>query len=105
LSAALPAVTGDSPVFEATVTQVIDAATADQLGVERVTLLAVRPDGYVGLRADVDHVGALAAYERRVTGLTADWPASGGGASIHRASQRANHRARRSNGHHVQATR
>ncbi len=28
--------------------------------------LAVRPDGYVGLRADGDHVGALHRYRRLV---------------------------------------
>ena len=32
------------------------------------TLLAVRPDGYVGLRADRDHVGALQRYRRLVVG-------------------------------------
>ncbi len=38
-------------------------AAADQLGVGEVSLLVVRPDGHVGLRADRDHLGALAAYQ------------------------------------------
>ena len=60
--------TAASPLVEATVSQITDDATAAQLGVEGITLLAVRPDGYVGLRADADHVDALAAYRRRITG-------------------------------------
>ena len=36
---------------------------AAQLGVTAATLLVVRPDGHVGLRADRDHVEALAAYQ------------------------------------------
>ncbi len=68
LAAAVGAVSTDSPLFEATVCEVVDAATADCLGIAGVTLLAVRPDGYVGLRADDDHVAALGAYGRRITG-------------------------------------
>ncbi len=41
-------------------------AAADRLGIERHTLLIVRPDGHVGLRADRDHLEALAAYHRRL---------------------------------------
>jgi 2-polyprenyl-6-methoxyphenol hydroxylase-like FAD-dependent oxidoreductase len=37
-------------------------AAADQLGIGEVTLLVIRPDGHVGLRADRDHLEALAAY-------------------------------------------
>ena len=37
-------------------------AAADQLGIGEITLLVIRPDGHVGLRADRDHVEALAAY-------------------------------------------
>jgi hypothetical protein len=33
------------------------------LGIGEVTLLVVRPDGHVGLRADRDHLKALAAYQ------------------------------------------
>ena len=36
---------------------------AAQLGVAAATLLVVRPDGHVGLRADRNHVAALAAYQ------------------------------------------
>jgi 2-polyprenyl-6-methoxyphenol hydroxylase-like FAD-dependent oxidoreductase len=42
-------------------------AAADRLGVGGVTLLVVRPDGHVGLRADRDHLGALAAYHALLT--------------------------------------
>jgi 2-polyprenyl-6-methoxyphenol hydroxylase-like FAD-dependent oxidoreductase len=35
---------------------------ADRLGIDEVSLLVVRPDGHVGLRADRDHREALAAY-------------------------------------------
>lgn len=37
-------------------------AAADQLGISEVTLLVIRPDGHVGLRADRGHLEALAAY-------------------------------------------
>jgi hypothetical protein len=37
-------------------------ASADQLGISEVTLLVIRPDGHVGLRADRDHLEALASY-------------------------------------------
>jgi 2-polyprenyl-6-methoxyphenol hydroxylase-like FAD-dependent oxidoreductase len=40
----------------------LEAAEASRLGVEGSTLLAVRPDGYVGLRSDRDHLGALERY-------------------------------------------
>jgi 2-polyprenyl-6-methoxyphenol hydroxylase-like FAD-dependent oxidoreductase len=37
-------------------------ATADQLGIGEITLLVIRPDGHVGLRADRNHIEALMAY-------------------------------------------
>jgi 2-polyprenyl-6-methoxyphenol hydroxylase-like FAD-dependent oxidoreductase len=39
-----------------------DPIAAAQLGMEGSTLLAIRPDGYVGLRADRDHLAALERY-------------------------------------------
>lgn len=36
---------------------------AAQLGIDAVTLLVVRPDGHIGLRADRDHGDAVAAYQ------------------------------------------
>lgn len=36
---------------------------ADRLGVDAISLLIIRPDGHVGLRADREHVDALAAYQ------------------------------------------
>jgi 2-polyprenyl-6-methoxyphenol hydroxylase-like FAD-dependent oxidoreductase len=39
---------------------------AHLLGVEGITLLAMRPDGYIGLRSDRDHLGALERYRALV---------------------------------------
>lgn len=41
---------------------------AERLGVSEVTLLVIRPDGHVGLRADREHVRAWAAYHARLVG-------------------------------------
>jgi 2-polyprenyl-6-methoxyphenol hydroxylase-like FAD-dependent oxidoreductase len=41
-------------------------AAAEVLGVGSITLLAVRPDGYVGVRADHDHLAALERYDALV---------------------------------------
>jgi len=46
----------------------LSPAAADQLGIGEVSLLVVRPDGHVGLRADRDHLDALAAYRSLVAG-------------------------------------
>jgi FAD binding domain len=40
----------------------LDPSDASQLGIARTTLLAVRPDGYVGLRSDRNHLDALERY-------------------------------------------
>ncbi|HKH13890.1 MAG TPA: hypothetical protein VKA47_04455, partial [Solirubrobacterales bacterium] len=40
----------------------IDASVADQLGIENVTVLAVRPDRFIGFRHDRQDPGALQAY-------------------------------------------
>ncbi len=40
----------------------LDHAEAIRLGVQNTTLLAVRPDGYIGLRSDGDHLKALESY-------------------------------------------
>jgi 2-polyprenyl-6-methoxyphenol hydroxylase-like FAD-dependent oxidoreductase len=52
-----------SPLFEAFV-QIgwLDPAAAGVLGIRGTTLLAVRPDGYIGLRADAEHLTALERY-------------------------------------------
>ncbi|MCJ8142614.1 FAD-dependent monooxygenase [Ancylobacter sp. A5.8] len=44
----------------------IDEAVAERLGVRGVALFVVRPDGYLGLRADQHHGEALAAYAERL---------------------------------------
>ncbi len=41
---------------------------AEQLGIRELTLLVIRPDGHVGLRADRDHVPALADYQGLLMG-------------------------------------
>jgi hypothetical protein len=43
-----------------------EPAAAELLGVNGTTLLAVRPDGYVGLRSDRDHLNALERYRTTV---------------------------------------
>ena len=43
-----------------------DPAIAERLGVRGVTLFVVRPDGYLGLRADGHHADALDAYAARL---------------------------------------
>lgn len=44
----------------------IDQTIAERLGVSGVALFVVRPDGYLGLRADQHHGEALAAYAERL---------------------------------------
>lgn len=73
LHAALQELGADSPLFEAAFAFSghpdlpphlgrLDPVEADLLGVKGTTLLAMRPDGYIGLRADRDHLGALERY-------------------------------------------
>lgn len=40
----------------------LEPAVAEKLGVDDITLLVVRPDGHVGLRADGNHAQMLAGY-------------------------------------------
>jgi len=40
----------------------LDSDAAARLGVDAMTLLVIRPDGHVGLRADARHAEALSAY-------------------------------------------
>ena len=73
----LQAYTG-SPLFEAAIALGgpdlpdgighLEPESAERLGVEGITLLAVRPDGYVGLRADHDHLAALEGYRTLLAG-------------------------------------
>ena len=39
-----------------------DHVVPDLFGIREATLLAVRPDGYIGLRSDHDHLNALDRY-------------------------------------------
>jgi hypothetical protein len=81
LHTALQDLATDSPLFEAAIAlstgpdlpvQIgkFEPAAADLLGVEGITLLAIRPDGYIGLRSDRDHLAALERYRTVVrTGI------------------------------------
>jgi FAD binding domain-containing protein len=73
LHAALQKFATEAPLFETAIavgTQhdlpghigQFDLAAAKMLGVEGITLLAMRPDGYIGLRADRDHLNATRRY-------------------------------------------
>jgi 2-polyprenyl-6-methoxyphenol hydroxylase-like FAD-dependent oxidoreductase len=44
-----------------------DFTAADLLGVDGITLLAMRPDGYIGMRSDRDHLSALERYRALVS--------------------------------------
>ncbi|MEW4489952.1 FAD-dependent monooxygenase [Thalassoglobus sp. JC818] len=46
----------------------ITPAGADILGVKDVTLLVIRPDGHIGLRADDDHLESLKRYQALLSG-------------------------------------
>jgi hypothetical protein len=79
LHTALQDLAADSSLFEAAVAlgshpdlpvQIgqLQPAAADLLGIKGTTLLVVRPDGYVGLRSDQNHLGALENYRALVHG-------------------------------------
>jgi 2-polyprenyl-6-methoxyphenol hydroxylase-like FAD-dependent oxidoreductase len=66
-----------SPIFESTATFATHTGLSDgidlwapsaavQLGVHDITLLVVRPDGYIGLRSDRDHLGAIEGYRKLI---------------------------------------
>ncbi|MGC2402907.1 MAG: FAD-dependent monooxygenase [Acidobacteriaceae bacterium] len=40
----------------------LDSRTASQLGIRNTALLAVRPDGYIGMRSDLNHLAAIGSY-------------------------------------------
>jgi 2-polyprenyl-6-methoxyphenol hydroxylase-like FAD-dependent oxidoreductase len=73
LHTALQDLAKGSPLFEAAVALStrpdlpapigqLASSAADLLGVEGITLLAMRPDGYIGLRSDRNHLIALERY-------------------------------------------
>jgi 2-polyprenyl-6-methoxyphenol hydroxylase-like FAD-dependent oxidoreductase len=77
LLVALQELATDSPLFEAVIALGtrsdlsdnighLDPVAADLLGVQDIALFAVRPDGYIGLRADRDHLNALEHYRALV---------------------------------------
>ncbi|WP_291694469.1 FAD-dependent monooxygenase [Bradyrhizobium sp.] len=73
LHAALQKHTIDSPLFEASV-QIghLERPAADLMGIEEITLLAVRPDGYIGLRSDREHLSAFERYRTLLSAGTSD---------------------------------
>jgi 2-polyprenyl-6-methoxyphenol hydroxylase-like FAD-dependent oxidoreductase len=77
LHTALGALITNSPLFERAIALSTQPRLPDQigwlepaeaafLGVQNTTLLAIRPDGYVGLRAERHHVSALEHYRKLV---------------------------------------
>jgi 2-polyprenyl-6-methoxyphenol hydroxylase-like FAD-dependent oxidoreductase len=73
LYAALQTFITGSPLFEAVFafstnpefpaqTGYLEPSVADRLGLQQITLLALRPDGYIGLRSEHDHLNALERY-------------------------------------------
>jgi hypothetical protein len=44
----------------------LEPSAAGTLGVQGITLLAVRPDGYVGVQTDRDHLSATERYQTLV---------------------------------------
>jgi 2-polyprenyl-6-methoxyphenol hydroxylase-like FAD-dependent oxidoreductase len=77
LLVALQELATDSPLFETVIAfgtcpdlpdniGHLEPVAADLLGVQDTTLLAVRPDGYIGLRSDRDHLNALGRYRALV---------------------------------------
>jgi 2-polyprenyl-6-methoxyphenol hydroxylase-like FAD-dependent oxidoreductase len=79
LHSVLQKLTADSLLFEAAVAlgsgtnlpaQIgrFEPGATDLIGLEGITLLAVRPDGYIGLRADRDHLKALERYGALIGG-------------------------------------
>jgi len=77
IHAALQEAATESPLFEAAVgvgvsrdlpveIGYMEPAAANLLGVEGSTLFVMRPDGYIGLRADRDHLRELKRYSALV---------------------------------------
>ena len=73
LHAALQTFITGSPLFEAVFafstqpdfpaqTGYLEPTVADRLGIEEITVLALRPDGYIGLRPEHGHLNALERY-------------------------------------------
>jgi 2-polyprenyl-6-methoxyphenol hydroxylase-like FAD-dependent oxidoreductase len=74
LHAAIQSFAVASPMFESAVTLAtcsdasggtshLKPGAADRLGIKGLTLLAMRPDGYIGLRSDSDHLAAAERYQ------------------------------------------
>lgn len=77
LQSAIQAFALDSFVFESIITFAtrpdlskeigrLEPRIADHLGVRGITLLAMRPDGYIGLRSDRDHFAAIKRYRHLI---------------------------------------
>ncbi len=77
LHTALQNIVIGSPLFEAAITLStqtelsnqmghLEPTGAELLGIDNMTLLAVRPDGHIGLRSDGDHLAALERYRKLI---------------------------------------
>jgi len=77
LYAAIQSFVVASPMFESAITLAtcsdpsggrshLKPDAADRLGIKGLTLLAMRPDGYIGLRSDSDHLAAVERYQRLI---------------------------------------
>jgi 2-polyprenyl-6-methoxyphenol hydroxylase-like FAD-dependent oxidoreductase len=73
LHSAIRDLAAPSPIFEATFALAthtdlsneignLPPGAASQMGIEDITLLVVRPDGYIGLRSDRNHLAAIEGY-------------------------------------------
>jgi 2-polyprenyl-6-methoxyphenol hydroxylase-like FAD-dependent oxidoreductase len=73
LHSAIRDLAAKSPIFEATFALATHIGLSDEignlpsgaaglLGIEGITLLVVRPDGYIGLRSDRNHLAAIEGY-------------------------------------------
>lgn len=62
LRAATQNVADGSSFFDAVVAAYLESSSADVLDGGNITLLAVRPDGYIGMRSDRDHLRSLEQY-------------------------------------------
>jgi len=93
LDAALQKFAADSPLFEALFTLAaqsdspapigqLGSIEANLLGVKAITLLAVRPDGYVGLRSDKNHLLALKRYRTLILEGTRETPSVAGNSTL-----------------------
>ena len=67
-AAAVEGEIGGSPLLDRVAALTPDPEAADRLGIRGITLLAIRPDGYVGLRSEGGDSGTVRGYLAALTG-------------------------------------